>query len=151
MRTLALIIALFVMLLIITPLIPVNHEVSFNYSVKGCAETISGQSSKGLINQSAQTRIDLIENEIIYQRYVTHLCCRKAVVEYEINRSIIDIYEIWSGIGCKCMCYSEINASISGLTPGEYLINVYETGIEPGSNESMTPRLLITEIIQYPG
>ncbi|MBD3311894.1 hypothetical protein GF352_00310 [archaeon] len=148
MKTLLLIITLFVIALIFSPLVSsVNGRVVFNYNITGCAETINGTTTRSRMPDNTSPSITVKNGVLEYYRATSHLCARKAVVEHEINKSIITLYEVWTGLGARCICFSEINASIKGLTNGNYLVNVYETGVKPGSNESMTPRLLVTETI----
>jgi hypothetical protein len=112
-------------------------------SVKGCAETESGMSTKALGQTEREPKIEVDGNEILYSRAINHLCCRKVEIEKEIENSI-NIYEVWSGIGCKCICFSEIEARIKNVPPGNYTVNVYEKGTEPGG-EPMEQKLIISK------
>ena len=107
-------------------------NASFYFSVKGCAETDKGVATKAAGPGTEKApEIEVVGSQIAYSRALNHLCCRKAVVEKEINGSAINFYEAWSGLGCKCMCFSEIKASASGIPPGDYEVNVFENGTAP--------------------
>ena len=116
--------------------------------VKGCAETDKGMATKSLGEGTEQEpKIDVNGNEVLYYRAINHLCCRKAEIEKETESSIINIYEVWSGIGCKCMCFSEIEAKLQNVPSGTYTVNVYEKGTKPGSKEPMEQTLIISQNI----
>ncbi|MBU3934444.1 hypothetical protein KKC00_00515 [Patescibacteria group bacterium] len=123
-----------------------KSEIAFLYSVKGCAESDQGMAIKELsggIEQEA--KIEVLGNQIKYSRAIDHLCCRKADIEKEKENSIINIYEVWSGIGCKCMCFSEIEAILDNIPIGNYTVNVYEKGTQSGdNNEPMEQKLIIS-------
>jgi hypothetical protein len=113
--------------------------------VRGCAETESGTATKSVGEGVEQEpKIEVVENSIKYSRAINHLCCRKAEIQKETVGSTINIFEIWSGPGCKCMCFSEIGATISNIPSGSYIANVYEKGIDI-KNESMEQKLIITQ------
>ncbi|MFH1448119.1 MAG: hypothetical protein ABIG39_04610 [Candidatus Micrarchaeota archaeon] len=124
-----------------------SSEISLSYSVKGCAETENGLTTRGPLQTDRGPSIVVSEGEVSYSRALNHLCCRKAVVEKEIRLSEINIFEVWGGQGCRCMCFSEIEANLSNLTPGKYMINVYETGTKPGSEEPLENREIIRQEI----
>lgn len=150
MKGILLVVAIFVILLIIGPLIPAPPRAVLNYTITGCAETIDGKSTRD-INEAQETsgpRVFINKNVISYHRSLDHLCCRKVIVEQSLDNEVLNIFEVWSGPGCKCICNSEINASII-VPEGTYVINVYETGTQPESSEKMTPRLLLTGIVEY--
>ena len=115
--------------------------------VKGCAETDKGMTTKSFGERAEQEpKIEIVGNQIIYSRALNHLCCRKAEIEKETEYSIINIYEVWSGVGCKCMCFSEIEAKLENVPPGRYTVNVYEKGVKPGGgNKPMEEKLIISK------
>lgn len=122
-------------------------EMSLSYSVKGCAETDKGVATKSYGTEK-EPKIEIVENKIIYSRAINNQCCRKAVIEKETKDNIINIYEVWSGVGCKCICFSEIEATIDNIPKGHYVVNVYEKGIKPGdNNEPMDQKLIATKEI----
>jgi len=148
MKSLIVVMILFMIALVVSPFIPIsNIELIFNYNVTGCAETEEGMSTRDLTPDNVSPSITNVNGVIYYNRSISHLCCRKAIVNYDFNQSIINIYEYWTGVGCRCICYSKINATIQGLSKGSYLVNVYETGVKPGSDEIMTPKLIVTDTI----
>lgn len=123
-----------------------NQNIAFSYSVKGCAETDRGMATKS-INIEKEPNIEVFGNEIRYSRSINHLCCRKVEIYKEIENSVINIYEVWSGVGCRCICFSEIEAKLQNVPVGDYNINVYEKGTKPGSNELMEQKLIISKNI----
>lgn len=134
MKTLMIIIIILITALMIMP--TTKNEPSFNYTITGCAETDNGMNTR-TIKEDANASITITNDSINYHRSLNHQCCRKAEINYEINNSIINIYETWSGQGCRCMCYSELKATIKGLR-GDYTIK---------ASENLTNTALITESV----
>jgi hypothetical protein len=98
------------------------------------------------IGEQQEPRIDVNISRITYSRAINHLCCRKVEIEEKVRGSTINIYEVWSGIGCKCMCFSEIGAMLEDVPQGVYTVNVYEKGTVPGDgSEPMEERLIVSE------
>ncbi len=61
MKSLLLIISLFILAMIVSPLLPtMNNEFSFNYTITGCAETEEGVNTRDLTpdNVSPMTKIN---------------------------------------------------------------------------------------------
>ena len=131
------------------PTAPSNlQNIVLSPSVKGCAETDNSMTTKSIGGEAAQEpKIEVIGNEIKYSRATNHLCCRKAEIEKETGGSVINIYEVWSGIGCKCICFSELAAKLQNVPSGTYTVNVYERGTQPGSEEPMEQKLIISQSI----
>lgn len=131
------------------PTTPPNlQNIIFSPLVKGCAKTDEGIATKSLGKKTEQNpKIDVNGNEVLYSRAINHLCCRKAEIEKGISGSTINIFEDWSGIGCKCECFSEIEATLSNVPSGSYVVNVYEKGTESGSDGPMEQKLIITRKI----
>ncbi len=126
-----------------------SKVITFLPIVKGCAETDKNQVTKSFSNRVEQPpTIKVVDNQIIYSRKINHLCCRKVKLDKQIQNSTINIYEIWSGIGCKCICFSDIKATLGNVPKGTYKVNVYEKGTEPGdSNTPMNQKLIISQQI----
>jgi len=119
--------------------------MSLSYVVKGCAETESSTATKSSGTEK-EPKIEMVGNKIIYSRAINNQCCRQAVMEKETKDNTINIYEVWSGVGCKCICFSEIEATIDNIPEGHYAVNVYEKGIKPGdNNEPMEQKLIIAK------
>lgn len=121
------------------------HETAsmpFSYEIKGCAETDKGTASRA-IGDEKDPSISVSGNSVLYNRAITHLCCRKAEMNYDANADTINIYEVWSGNGCRCVCFSEIDSEVKNVSKGKYIVNVYETGTDVPINET----LLISEQI----
>jgi hypothetical protein len=131
---------------------PLNlNSLAFTPTVTGCAETDKGMASRSLGGTTEQApKIAVKGNQISYSRALNHLCCRKAEVSHKISGSAIDIYENWSGIGCRCQCFSEIKATLNNIPTGSYIISVYEQGTKPGSNEPLEQALIISQNIIIP-
>jgi hypothetical protein len=109
-------------------------NVEFSCSVRGCAETENGLATRGADEAERGPSIMISGNQVTYSRAINHLCCRKAVIQKDISPGRIDIYEVWSGLGCRCMCFSEMEATVKGLPAGRYSVNVYEQGTTPEGN-----------------
>ena len=151
MKGILLLAAVFVIFLILSPLMPEPPSAVLNYNITGCAETIDGKSTRD-INEARETsgpRAFINEDIVSYHRSLDHLCCRKVIIQESLTNEVLNIYEVWTGPGCRCICHSEINATIK-VPDGTYVINVYETGTDPETNEKMTPNLLLTGIITSP-
>ncbi len=123
-----------------------TSKIIFTSTVSGCAETNKGMVESRDINTDTPPKIDFEGNEIVYTRSPRHLCCRKSELKYEFKENVINLYEVWSGKGCKCMCSSNIKATIGNLLPGAYTVNVYESGTEPSGTEQNNK--LISNIVQ---
>jgi hypothetical protein len=119
--------------------------------VKGCAETDQGMQARAPGDENEQEpAIEVIGNTVRYTRAITHQCCRKVEFEQEIQGANISLFEVWSGEGCRCECFSEIQADLEFVPSGDYLVHVYEKGTQPGSSEPMEQKLLISEEISVP-
>jgi len=119
--------------------------------VKGCAETDQGMSSRLPGDENEQEpAIEVIGNTLRYTRAIQHQCCRKVEFEQEIQGAEITLYEVWSGEGCRCECFSELQVDLEFVPSGDYLVRVYERGTQPGSSELMEEKLLISVEISIP-
>jgi hypothetical protein len=92
----------------------------------------------------------VIGNTLRYTRALQHQCCRKVEFEHEIQGTGITLYEVWSGEGCRCECFSELQVDLEFVPLGKYLVRVYEKGTQPGSSEPMEQKLLISVEISIP-
>jgi hypothetical protein len=119
--------------------------------VKGCAETDQGMASRAAGGENEQEpAIEVIGNTLRYTRALQHQCCRKVEFEQEIQGTEITLYEVWSGEGCRCECFSEIQVDLEFIPAGNYRMRVYEKGTQPGSSEPMEQKLLISVKISIP-
>lgn len=117
---------------------------SFTSSVTGCAEKGDNSTTKSA-GETQEPKIEVINNEVVYSRAINHACCRKANMDYEVNSSGLNIYEIWSGEPCKCLCFSELKAEKEvPQTPYPLNVNVYEKESD-GSNL----KLIISKTISF--
>ena len=133
-----------------TPL-PSTPEPLLSPTVKGCAETDQGMVSRAAGGENEQEpAIEVIGDTLRYMRALQHQCCRKVEFEHEIPGAEITLYEVWSGEGCRCECFSEIQADLEFIPAGNYLVRVYEKGTLPGSSEPMEQKLLISIEISIP-
>ncbi len=147
----------FAMLLIsgcVEPILPgpqdVVKPVNFVPIVTGCAETLVGTAVRGAEFESREITLKVGGNGIVYDRALSHLCCRKVDVSFERNDKEITIYETWQGAGCRCSCFSETGASIENLPNGDYDVKV----IERGTNPNGTPRrenIILNVSVNVPG
>jgi len=151
MKNLIFLITLFIIAVIVSPSLMTLQDNNgfFNYTITGCAETLEGTATRSII-QEVNPSIKLINDSITYERGAVHLCCRQAIMNYTINNNIINLYEEWNGPGCRCQCYTDLKATIKNINHGTYVVNVYKTG-NATSGEAITPLLLITETVTYPG
>jgi len=140
-----------------TALVSSLQDVVFTSSVKGCAMAeASGTKAaeEPLVREKAiniysngntegTPKLEVNGNTIEYSRNVSHLCCRKAYVAQEVKDAVINIHEIWSGINCKCVCSSVMEARLENIPAGSYEVNVYEEG----TNEyPMEQKLIISKV-----
>jgi hypothetical protein len=131
--------------------LPYTPEPRLSLQVKGCAETDQGMASRAVGSENEQEpAIEVIGNAVRYTHALHHQCCRKVEFEHEIQGNEINLYEVWSGEGCRCECFSEIQADLEFIPSGNYLVRVYERGTQPGSSELMEEKLLISEEISVP-
>ena len=130
---------------------PSTPEPRLSPTVKGCAETDQGMSSRLPGDENEQEpAIEVIGNTLRYTRAIQHQCCRKVEFEQEIQGAEITLYEVWSGEGCRCECFSELQVDLEFVPSGDYLVRVYERGTQPGSSELMEEKLLISVEISIP-
>ncbi len=118
------------------------ENVSFSYDVSGCAKTDRGMGTKSFGDRDVEPTIYVKGDEVVYYRALNHMCCRKVDLYYDVEGMEINIYENWTGTGCKCICFSEIEGKLKGLGKGKYRINVYEAGTEPASGKDMEKKLI---------
>jgi len=111
------------------------QNVALSSTIKGCAETDKSMTTRTVGEGNEQEpKIEVIGNEVKYSRAINHLCCRKVEIQKETSGSTINIFEVWSGLGCRCICFSEIEATVSNIPSGSYIVNAYMTGTEPVLN-----------------
>jgi hypothetical protein len=119
--------------------------IDFSSSVKGCAENASGMEVRGWESERGPTVV-VCGNQVMYSRAINRQCCRKAVVEHDVFAYTISIFETWSGEGCRCMCFSEIDVTVSDLPPGRYMVNIYERGTKPNGEPMEQTTVLSQEV-----
>jgi hypothetical protein len=118
-----------------------GDSLSASWYVKGCARDANKEDreipSKGEVRDypdlpmPVENSIKAERDSIIYNRYVSHGCCRKVKVNTEKQGNVITITEYWWGQICKCMCSSDVTAVIRQLPKGVYQVYAVETGTDP--------------------
>lgn len=121
---------------------PLSSNV-FDYKITGCATVLNPDEN----NPPARLQKSVASNEtpqllaggdsLVYQRFETHLCCRKAIMTAATENKIITFTEQWSGLGCKCKCDSHLKATLRKLTAGIYRVLVVRKGTDPFDDKTM--------------
>lgn len=128
-----------------THLSPNPENIVLTSWIRGCAESETGTATRSLMDGAERPPVMEIQGDrVVYSRAIHHLCCRKVVIEKEITNSTITLYETWSGPGCRCICFSKIEATLSPVPQGSCFVNVYERGMEPGGVYPMEIKLIIS-------
>ena len=125
---------------------PGLENVSFSSTIKGCAQREHGMAPRTPLTEEIKPSIVVENNNIEYSRSLRHLCCRMVLLDRRIEGWTINIYENWSGLGCRCMCNSEISARIENLPEGTYTVNVYEKGLNTDGS-LMQEKLITSEYV----
>jgi len=119
-------------------------QIVLSSSIKGCAETDQGLATRGLNDDKLKDpAIEVIDGRLSYSRAINHTCCRKVEVQKNIEDSVINISEVWSGPSCRCICFSEISAILANIPAGNYTVNIFETGTQSDGTQ-MEAKLIIT-------
>jgi hypothetical protein len=115
--------------------------INFSSQVKGCAAVSADDPTKFPVTREHEKSSALPDpvnsfirssgDSVVYSRFVHHGCCRKVKLNVERNGNIINIVEYWRGKICKCMCSSDISATVHQLPKGEYTVYAIETGTDP--------------------
>ncbi len=127
---------------------PVPTPFQLAARVTGCAET-----DRGTPTRSAQPEpetpptLEVTGASVKYSHALSHLCCRKAEIACSVEGAAMTLSEIWSGPGCRCLCFSELEAVIDNIPPGTYTVVIDERGTQPNSGEPMPIRVLLTQTI----
>ncbi|RLI98282.1 MAG: hypothetical protein DRO99_01125 [Candidatus Aenigmatarchaeota archaeon] len=119
--------------------------------VRGCATGGSNNDAlaRSKSNKERRPSVTVHGDTIIYDRAISHLCCRIANVELTgpIENGRIDIYETWSGPECRCMCFSELGMKLSNLAPGDYTVNVHKSGFD-ANGMPLEDELIVAEEVR---
>jgi len=100
----------------------------FQEKISGCAAKNSQQSRSAGPGTETSPAISLEGATLTYTRAVNHNCCTLPVTTAQVKLGRIVFTENWQGKSCRCVCFSEINDSLSGLEPGSYQIEVVQKG-----------------------
>jgi hypothetical protein len=126
------------------PTPPHSGEIMLTSLVQGCAETEEGMATRSLGEEiDREPTLTVQRDQITYTRAIHHLCCRKVEIRGEITGATIALSEHWSGPGCRCICFSEIEATLANLPSGSYNLTISEQGTEPGSEMPMETTVLL--------
>ncbi len=122
------------------------QDIVFGAKITGCAETDAGMATRAA-GETREPSVFVKDYDIIYNRAIEHQCCRKVELMKEVSKNEIKITENWSGPGCRCICYSKIEAKLSNVAEGTYTVNVYEEGINP-DNTLMEKKLIVSKTVR---
>jgi hypothetical protein len=109
----------------------------FDYKVTGCA-TIPNpdiNNPPARLQKSEEPnelpQLTIAGDSLVYQRFESHLCCRKVIMTATKEKQEIIFTEYWSGMGCKCKCESQLKAVLRKLTTGTYRILIIQKATDP--------------------
>ncbi len=125
-------------------------SITFTPSISGCAETEKGMATRSLLNRPNELVITPLADGFRFHHALTHQCCRKAELTHRIEEQVITIFETWGGEGCRCMCFSELDAQLTGLERSGYHIQIIECGRLPNGTP-MPERIIHKSILQVGG
>ena len=95
-----------------------------------------------------EPRVVVAGTSLQYSRALNHQCCRTVEFRHHLQGSEIRVVEFWTGLGCRCICFSSLDVTLDNIQPGDYTITVYETGTLPRTEETYPEVLLLSETIQ---
>lgn len=113
---------------------PEAGRPTLTYSVGGCSE----QSETTRAATDGEVQIVGEGDTIHVAHKLTYVCCAELVLTTEQEGSTIRLLEKNTGEICRCMCDYEVEADITGLSPGVYQVEVW--GVE--YEDVHTPELL---------
>jgi len=113
---------------------PEAGRPTLSYSVGGCSE----QSETTRAVTGGEVQIVGQGDTIHVSQKLSYVCCAKLVLTTEQEDSTIRLLEKNTGEICRCMCDYEVEAEITGLSPGVYQVEVW--GVE--YEDVHTPELL---------
>ncbi len=119
--------------------------------IKGCARGEEGDGSRSLKSGGDQEpAIEVVGSTIKYSREIDHMCCREVKFEKSIKGATITLYEVWSGEGCRCMCFSEISASVENVPAGKYTVLVYAKGTTTDGKPMDESLIISSSVVIFP-
>jgi len=128
-----------------------GQEASFSFRIEGCAGTENGTPPPPRSPPpTVDPKIEIAGSGLRYFRAGMHQCCRKVEVREQMQKGRIILTEFWTGEGCRCMCASQIEATLTNLATGEYEVTVYSGGIEPVTHKGIEPKEILSQKVQIP-
>jgi len=113
---------------------PEAGRPTLSYSVGGCSE----QSETTRAATDGEVQIVGEGDTIHVVHKLSYVCCAELELTTKQEGSTIRLLEKNTGEICRCMCDYEVEADITGLSPGVYQVEVW--GVE--YEDVYTPELL---------
>jgi hypothetical protein len=113
---------------------PEAGRPALEYTVGGCSE----ESDTTRAATGGEVQIAGQGDTIHVAHKLTYVCCAELVLTMAQEDSTIRLLEKNTGEICRCMCDYEVEADITGLSPGVYEVEVW--GVE--YEDVHTPELL---------
>jgi hypothetical protein len=129
---------------------PDLSAVVLSTGVQGCAAPQRGAGSQPGQGDERPPALAVRDGNLVYTRATNHLCCRSVTFEWAAAGRALTLYEVWGGVGCRCMCYSELEAQLSRLPAGEYTVQVALKGVDADGETPLAPETLLEQTINIP-
>ncbi len=97
-----------------------SEDISVKSEMRGCSNTRSIFRA-----DSPEPEITTENNNLKLTHKLNHNCCKNVTVSTEVRGITISITELHEGTTCKCVCESDLKATIGPFTPGSYKVGVY--------------------------
>ena len=128
-----------------------SAEPSLSIQVDGCAATKTGMVSQARSPWiTIDPKIEVVGGSIRYIRAGEHQCCRQVEILQQVQKSKIVLTEYWTGEGCRCVCFSQIEATLTNLVSGDYEVTVYSGGIATTTHSNIEPKALLSQTVRIP-
>ena len=126
-------------------------EPTLSIQVDGCAATKTGMVLQARSPwTTTDPKIEVVGGGIRYSRAGQHQCCRKVEILKQVQKGKIVLTEYWTGEGCRCVCFSQIEATLTKLVSGDYEVTVYSGGIETTTHTNIEPKTLLSQMVKIP-
>jgi hypothetical protein len=99
-------------------------EAGFSYQVSGCLRSAS--------RANDEVKIWVEGQDIVMEHHgAIYDCCAKVVIDFVDQRPTLKLieretYPYYPSIPCPCICPYDLSARITGLPPGDYLVEVWD-------------------------